>query len=381
MKHRCGVVIALLVLASMAGVAAQSGSERDASWNAFIAWFSGAPLAGNPLAGYASQLQQDGMADADVKRQIAQITNFLAERSDWIPIYYDKFYGRPLTGNPANDGFNSEPSELVVEATKGIKPGVALDVGMGQGRNAVYLAQQGWTVTGLDISAEAVAAAAANAAKAGVHLDVVKAGYDDFDFGSNRWDLIVMTFAWVPVTDPTFVARVHKSLRPGGRVIFEHFIDTGEHPAAKVIKALKPNELRQCFRGLQIAFYEETVGVGDWGGPDSSLVRMVTEASELTGTWSGQTILSRGPDSFTLVLAKDEGAYAGTISDAAGLVRGAPLEDVRYANGGLTFAFTASLPNRDLRIEVTLKLEGGRLVGLWAAETGDTGSFDFERKG
>ena len=103
-------------------------------------------------------------------------------------------------------------------------------------------------------------------------------------------------------------------------------------------------------------------------------------APDLTGTWSGETILSRGPDMFTLVLAKQGGSYSGKISDAAGLVKEAPLMDVKYANGGLTFSFTASLPNRDLRIDGALTLESGRLVGSWTAETGDTGPFNFQRK-
>ena len=376
-----GFVIAFLVLSSVAGLAEQAGPERDAPWSAFIAWFKTADPEGNPVAGYADKLRQDGMADAAVKAHIAGLMTQLGERSDWIGIYFDKTYGRPLTGNPANDGFSTDPSALVVESIKGLKPGAALDVGMGEGRNAVYLARQGWTVTGFDISAKAVAAATANAAKASVRMDTVKASYEDFDFGSNRWDLIVMTFAWAPVTDPAFVGRLRTALRPGGRVVFEHFLNAGG-PAAKIIKALKPDELRQCFRGFQIASYEETEDVGDWGGPDSKLVRMVAVApSDLSGTWSGDTPLSRGTDAFTLVLNRDEESYSGTISDEAGLATRAPLLDVRFANGGLTFAFTASLPNRDLRIEVSLRLEGGRLVGSWTAETGDTGPFDFERKG
>jgi 2-polyprenyl-3-methyl-5-hydroxy-6-metoxy-1,4-benzoquinol methylase len=376
-----GFIVAFLVLSSVAGLAEQSGPDRDASWNAFIAWFRAAPMAGSPLEGYAGKLRQDGMADADVRNHIARLMTQLGERSDWIGLYYDKLFGRPLTGNPANDGFSTDPSALVVESISGLKPGAALDVGMGQGRNAVYLAQQGWAVTGFDISAKAVAATVANAGKAGVRVDALQAGYDDFDFGSNRWDLIVMTFAWAPVTDPAFVARLRASLRPGGRVVLEHFVDTGGHPAAGIIKALKPNELRRCFAGFQIASYEETTDVGDWGGPDSSLVRMVAVApTDLSGTWSGETTLSRGKDAFTLVLDRDEESYSGTISDEVGLVQQAPLLDVRFANGSLTFAFTASLSSRDLRIEVTLRLEAGRLVGLWTAESGDTGPFDFERK-
>lgn len=54
----------------------------------------------------------------------------------------------------AGTGFNLKPNRLLVETVKEIKPGHALDVGMGQGRNAIYLAQQGWEVTGIELSDE-----------------------------------------------------------------------------------------------------------------------------------------------------------------------------------------------------------------------------------
>ncbi len=50
---------------------------------------------------------------------------------------------------------------------EGRNPGRALDIGMGQGRNAVYLATQGWDVTGFDPSSEGVRIARSNAEKAG----------------------------------------------------------------------------------------------------------------------------------------------------------------------------------------------------------------------
>jgi SAM-dependent methyltransferase len=53
---------------------------------------------------------------------------------------------------------------LVVSAIDGRKPGKALDFGMGQGRNAVFLALQGWDVTGFDLADEAVRIANGNAA-------------------------------------------------------------------------------------------------------------------------------------------------------------------------------------------------------------------------
>ena len=45
---------------------------------------------------------------------------------------------------------NRQPSKLLVETVRGRAPGSALDLGTGEGRNAIYLAEQGWKVTGVD---------------------------------------------------------------------------------------------------------------------------------------------------------------------------------------------------------------------------------------
>ena len=71
-----------------------------------------------------------------------------------------------------------------MESTKGFLSGKALDVGTGQGRNAVWLAQQGWDVTGIDISGVGLAAASDNAENTGVRINTVKTSYLDFDFGT-----------------------------------------------------------------------------------------------------------------------------------------------------------------------------------------------------
>ena len=176
----------------------------------------------------------------------------MAGRTDWVESFYDRTFHttKPLTGNPPVDGFASTPSRLVIEAAKGVAPGAALDAGMGQGRNAVYLATQGWTVSGFDLSGEAVKAALANAAKAGVRLDGVKASYADFDFGAEKWDLIVLIFAWAPIDDPAFVARLAKSLRPNGRIVFEHFIDDPAAPRPPAMHALKRGPAARGAEGL-----------------------------------------------------------------------------------------------------------------------------------
>jgi 2-polyprenyl-3-methyl-5-hydroxy-6-metoxy-1,4-benzoquinol methylase len=273
MRHVRVLVVAVIVLASIGGSTAQSGPDKEASWNAFIAWFKAAPMAGNPLAAYADKLKGEGRAEGDVTQTLALLTNLLAERSDWIGIHFDKVFSRPITGDAATDRMSTQPSALLVASIKGLKPGTALDGGMGLGRNAVYLAQQGWTVTGFDISEQALALSRANAEKAGVRVNAVNASYDSFNFGTNRWDLIVLAFAWAPVTDPAFVERLRTSLRPGARIVFEHTIQ--KSPGPRVTKALMPNELRGCFSTFTIASYEETIDLGDWGGPGTSLVRMV----------------------------------------------------------------------------------------------------------
>ena len=53
--------------------------------------------------------------------------------------------------------FNRDANRFLQQATAGLEPGLALDIGMGQGRNSLYLAEQGWQVTGIDVADEAVA--------------------------------------------------------------------------------------------------------------------------------------------------------------------------------------------------------------------------------
>ena len=230
-----GVIVGLVVIACLAVLGAQVPQDDQSVWNAFMGWFKSAPpSAGNPLGDYAASLQAAKVPEGEIRRQVSVVTRMLMrERSDWVEPFYDRIFTRPLTGNPETDRFTTAPSAFLVEAAKDLAPGKALDAGMGQGRNAVYLAGKGWQVTGFDLSGEAVKAARANAAKAGARIEAIKASYADFDFGTAKWDLVVMTFAWAPVTDPAFVARLRASLRPNGRIVFEHLLEEPETRALR----------------------------------------------------------------------------------------------------------------------------------------------------
>jgi SAM-dependent methyltransferase len=232
-------------------------------------------LGGNPIVPYQAELQKKGISPEESQRQAATILRLMAERPEGVAIYYDKIYARPVTGDPEVDGINLAPSAFLIEATRGLTPAAALDAAMGQGRNTLYLAQAGWKVTGFDISDVGLSAACASAEKNGLRITTAKASYDTFDFGVDKWDLIVMTFAWAPVSDPKFVGRIHASLRKGGKVVFEHFVRDAEHPYPEVVRALEPGQLKSYFSGFRIERYEELDGIGDWGGPGSRLVRMI----------------------------------------------------------------------------------------------------------
>ena len=263
------ILAAGLVFAALA--TAQEKPDDDAIWKAFISWSRSAPQESDPFTGYAVKLGQEGVPETEVRRRIAAIVRLSSERPEVAEIFFDWFYSQPTTGDPDKERLSSTPTAFLVDTVKGKKPGVALDVGTGQGRNAVYLAREGWDVTGMDISQAGLDAARANAAKAGVGIRTEKAAYATFDFGVNKWDLIVIVFAWAPVSDPAFIAKLRASLRPGGAVLYEHFIG----PQAPMIRAPRPNELKTFFAGFDIEFYEETQGPADWGGPKSRVVRML----------------------------------------------------------------------------------------------------------
>ena len=105
---------------------------RQASANSELKWETA-------MQKYAAKLKADGCSDSDVSK-IINIINSRDEATLYDPI----FAGPPK--------FQTSPTPLLVEAIKNRAPGKALDVGMGQGRNSIYLAQQGWQVTGFDVS-------------------------------------------------------------------------------------------------------------------------------------------------------------------------------------------------------------------------------------
>ncbi len=170
--------------------------------------------------------------------------------------------------------FPKRPTALLAEMITGVKPGRALDVAMGQGRNAVYLAVQGWEVTGFDIADAGLAVARRDAEKAGVRINAVLGNCKNFDYGVERWDLIVMTYAPVPYHDPAYMKRIRDAVRPGGAVLVETFLDFDPSKPGRRMDGLpNPGELAAAFRGFVIERDEEKEGLSEWFHRQTRIVR------------------------------------------------------------------------------------------------------------
>lgn len=171
--------------------------------------------------------------------------------------------------------FNLEPNAFLVDVAKGLTPGAALDVGMGQGRNAIYLARIGWTVTGFDVSQVGVEQARRAAQAAGVKITALQQSSAEFDWGTERWDLIVL--AYFPGLRAA-VPKILQSLRPSGHVVVEAFqtdaaLDAPPGPGPGVTFA--DNELLTVFSALRAIRYEDVRARADWGMRDMRLVRLL----------------------------------------------------------------------------------------------------------
>ncbi len=172
--------------------------------------------------------------------------------------------------------FKRAPSPLLVEAIRGRRPGRALDLGMGEGRNTIYLAQQGWQTTGVDLSDVAVAQAKTRAAQMHVTLTPIVDDLEHYELGKSKWDLIALFYmhAWYNGTRPASAARILAALKPGGLLVIEGF-------SGPETFMFQPNELLRDFSGLHVLRYEDTEGEAEWApGRASHIIRFIAEETK-----------------------------------------------------------------------------------------------------
>ncbi|WP_432057170.1 class I SAM-dependent methyltransferase [Streptomyces sp. bgisy022] len=122
---------------------------------------------------------------------------------------------RPQTASP-------RPNARLVETAADLPPGDALDLGCGNGGDALWLAGRGWRVTAVDLSAVAVERLTERAARAGLGAQLTARRHDlGRSFPAGRFDLVTAHYLHTPygLDRAAVLRRAAQALRPGGRLL------------------------------------------------------------------------------------------------------------------------------------------------------------------
>jgi SAM-dependent methyltransferase len=268
-------VIPIVFMAATLGPSITSAAQPsdDEVWRRFLHWLASAPPKDSPKAlldDYGTTVTASGVSREEAERQRSVIMRLMKTRDDGWQIIFNNIY--------SNDqpGFSTQPNATLLSVITGLSPGRALDAGMGQGRNAVFLALKGWEVTGFDISDAGLAVARKNAGKAGVQITTVQKSEKDFDYGTSRWDLILLSYVPFPIEDRTYVDRLYGAVRPGGLIVVESFASDINSPGRRPVD-LDPVALRRAFQQFRIVKLDDVIDKPDWLNEKARLVRMVAE--------------------------------------------------------------------------------------------------------
>ena len=160
--------------------------------------------------------------------------------------------------------YGTAPNDFLRSQVEHLPAGRILCLAEGEGRNAVFLAEQGFTVTAVDLSPVGLAKAERLATQRGVRIETVVADLADFHIDPESWDGIVSIFAHTP---PPVRQHVHREvvggLRTGGVFLLEAYrpeqlqYKTGGPPVVEMMMDL--SGLRAELAGLEFEYAEEIV--------------------------------------------------------------------------------------------------------------------------
>jgi len=162
----------------------------------------------------------------------------------------------------AGYAYGTEPNDFLRSVEDQIPRARVLSVAEGEGRNAVYLATRGCTVTAVDSSAVGLAKAEQLAADQQVSITLVEADLNDFDPGDEKWDAVISIFCHLPHKQRAGLYRkLVRALKPGGVLVLEAYIPkqlqfaTGGPPSADLMPTLAM--LRDELEGLSLEHARE----------------------------------------------------------------------------------------------------------------------------
>src|SRR5271169_6812324 len=157
-----------------------------------------------------------------------------------------------LRERPAED-LDPAPTPLLVETAAGLKPGKALDLACGAGRNALWLAEHGWEVTAVDGAPAAIEILRTRATERGLKIKTVVADLEksEFEIEPFQWDLVAMCY----YLQRNLFEPAKCGVAPGGVLIsILHLNAPGEEDGPH---RLRPGKLEQYFAGWEILHRHE----------------------------------------------------------------------------------------------------------------------------
>ena len=128
--------------------------------------------------------------------------------------------------------WSGEPNVALVAEVADLPARRALDVGCGEGADAVWLARRGWDVTALDVSKVALDRAAAAAEDAGVAVRWLHAGLLEADLAAGGFELVIAQYPALHRTDDAAAERaLLAAVAPGGTLLVVHHADVDREQA------------------------------------------------------------------------------------------------------------------------------------------------------
>ncbi|GEP34231.1 hypothetical protein NSZ01_19990 [Nocardioides szechwanensis] len=144
---------------------------------------------------------------------------------DFDKDYWEQHWRTHDGGGPRG---GSQPNPYLAAETGHLTPGTALDAGSGGGAEAIWLAQNGWQVTAVDISSEALAAAAERARSVGLdeRVEWVEADLGTWE-PDRRYDLVMTHYAHPSIPQLELYDRLARWVAPGGTLLIVGHLHTG----------------------------------------------------------------------------------------------------------------------------------------------------------
>lgn len=153
-----------------------------------------------------------------------------------------------------------EPNALLRKYIGMLPRGHALELAMGEGVNAVFLAEHGYSITGIDVSDVAIERACRLARHVGVALEARREDLCSIRLPVNSYELVVCFY----YLQRDLLPQIVTTLRPGGMVVYETFAAEQSLSAQPINPAylLAPNELLEVFRELRVRVYRDVIVEG-----------------------------------------------------------------------------------------------------------------------